>query len=540
MIPPQLTPMETALKKHIGAYYTDRQVADFLVNWAVRSHLDKVLDPSYGDGVFVRSAQQRLSALGASDFSVIFGIDIQPRPPHMPEDIVNLFESNFFKVRPQDIPAVDAVVGNPPFIRYQTFNGDGRSLALKSAAAAGVNLTSLASSWAPFLVHSIQFLRPGGRLAMVVPAEINHAAYATPVLAHLIRSFSVLRFVLFQDRIFSDLSQDTYLLLADQYGAGCRSLTLHVVQGATSLAGTSLEGGVQADPASLATGQHRLLEYLLPSETRSLYGHLAESPIVRRFGALGDVGIGYVTGSNDYFHLSAQEVVKYRIPHRFLRPAVRSSRQLKGLLFTSEDWQALEAAGDKVWLLAVPKYLKNLPKPLRIYLAKGRRTRVDQGYKSRVRPTWYSVPHVHVGDAFLTYMSGHWPRVVSNEARAVATNALHIVQLKEPLFVDEKQLAGSWYTTFTMISCEIKGHALGGGMLKLEPSEAERVDVFLPEPPLSENELAELDSLLRLYGVEAALGYTDQKVLVERLGLSERDCQLLRDGLILLRDWRMR
>ena len=48
--------MNAEARKNLGAYYTNRPVADFLVSWAVRSSKDRVLDPSFGDGVFIISA----------------------------------------------------------------------------------------------------------------------------------------------------------------------------------------------------------------------------------------------------------------------------------------------------------------------------------------------------------------------------------------------------------------------------------------------------------------------------------------------------
>ena len=55
-----------------------------------------------------------------------------------------------------------------------------------------------------------------------------------------------------------------------------------------------------------------------------------------------------------------------------------------------------------------------------------------------------------------------------------------------------------WETSFVRLSCEIEGHPLGGGMLKLEPREAARV--LLPDasllPALSGTEVA--DSLVTL------------------------------------------
>jgi len=76
--------------------------------------------------------------------------------------------------------AFDAVVGNPPFIRYQRFSGAARRRALERCRDHGVKLPELCSSWAPFVVHSAAMVKPSGRLAMVVPMEIAHAAYARP------------------------------------------------------------------------------------------------------------------------------------------------------------------------------------------------------------------------------------------------------------------------------------------------------------------------------------------------------------------------
>jgi type I restriction-modification system DNA methylase subunit len=62
--------------KALGAYYTAAQVAEFLVWWAVRTPCDKILDPSFGSGVFLRSACNRLSRLGGNPVNQIFGVEL--------------------------------------------------------------------------------------------------------------------------------------------------------------------------------------------------------------------------------------------------------------------------------------------------------------------------------------------------------------------------------------------------------------------------------------------------------------------------------
>ena len=168
--------------KALGTYYTDAQVADFLVWWAVRGSADTVLDPSFGGGVFLLAACRRLKLLGGSPCDQVFGVELDERvyqaiTSKLRQDFAitprHLVCSDFFAIeRPVNTP-VDVVVGNPPFIRYQRFAGAARERARQQMVSAGVTLSALTSSWLPFLIHSINQLKPGGRLAMVLPFEAH-------------------------------------------------------------------------------------------------------------------------------------------------------------------------------------------------------------------------------------------------------------------------------------------------------------------------------------------------------------------------------
>lgn len=218
---------------------------------------------------------------------------------------------------------MNAVVGNPPFIRYQTFNGRLRAEALGRALDAGVKLPQLCSSWAPFIVHAASFVRRGGRLAMVVPAELVHAQYAREVLRFLLRTFGRITVRMFQEKMFEDLSEDTVLLLCENFGEPCGwfSITPGVcVEDARS----DEKGTIPVEIEAVRSGRHRLTRYLLPPKARHLYEGMTTEKGVARLGDAADVGIGYVTGCNDYFHLTTGEAKMWRVPSRYLAPAVLS------------------------------------------------------------------------------------------------------------------------------------------------------------------------------------------------------------------------
>jgi hypothetical protein len=114
-----------------------------------------------------------------------------------------------------------------------------------------------------------------------------------------------------------------------------------------------------------------------------------------------------------------------------------------------------------------------LPKQVEQYLDTPDGWAARKGYKCRNREPWYCVPDVRVPDAFLSVMSTNGPRLVGNSARCVCSNSIHAVSLMNGVGVGA--LLSAWRHPLTQLSCEVEGHHLGGGMLKVEPIEARTV-----------------------------------------------------------------
>jgi adenine-specific DNA methylase len=520
--------------KALGAFYTEESVVNRLVEWAVRSPEDTILDPSCGDGAFLVTASDRLSRLGSFSFR-LHGVDVSEdalRESRQRVRNARLILKDFFDIDPRSLPAFDCVVGNPPYIRYQTFNGDSTSKAHERAEEAGVQLPRLASSWAPFLVHATQFLRRGGRLAMVVPSELGHAMYAREVLKYLIKRFRAVKIEMFRDKLFGGLGQSTILLFCDGYGERCKKFN---VTSADNLSSDTTEKR-SVDLRAVEDGRFRLNHYLLPDSILSLYNALAIHPRVRRLGDVADVGIGYVTGANDFFHLSDDEQRQWRIGSKFLRPAVLNLRDIDGIVLGNGQWEGKRRAGEKVYLLAVPAIPKGaLPISLQHYLQQGEIAGVAERYKCRTRKLWYVVPHVRVADAFLSYMSGEMPRLVTNGAGLVAPNTIHLLR-----FLDgssASSYAASWRNSLTKLSCELEGHALGGGLFKIEPSEAERILVVAPSASHARMLLEHSERKPAKFR-EPSLDLFDRHLLKKEIGITEAECISLREAAMRMEQWR--
>jgi hypothetical protein len=529
-------------QKAFGAFYTAQHVADFLVSWALRDEADVVCDPSFGGGVFLEAAATRLTALGGSA-ETVYGVELDQnvharisRELAEQYDIpaTNLLWRDFFAVQPGDVPPLDVLIGNPPFIRFQRFAGESRQRALARCAEQGVQVNQLASSWTGFVVHGTALLQAGGRLAMVIPAELLHAPYARPVLAYVAEHFARAGIMTFNAPLFADLSQDTLLLVAEGKGGKTEVLEWQDLASDADLDKPHETKKLAVSP--FISGQRRLRHHLIDEKALELYTHLTQH--TRSLADVADVGIGYVSGANHFFHVDAQTKEHWQLPAAVLAPAVYRAKAFAGLQFTAADWQA--AQGDAGWLLRLENMdaLTSTEKAkVEAYLEHGLVQNVHQGYKCRHRNPWYVVPHVRVPDGFLSYMSGLRPQIVTNAAGAVAPNTLHLVRLKPDAGVSMAAVTALWQTSLTALSVELEGHALGGGMLKLEPREAGRVrlaKVAKKLEPLAQ----ELDAMFRANQDDEARALADEVILRQGLGLSEEDCQLLRESAKYLRDRR--
>lgn len=449
-------------QKNTGSYYTPDAVARSLVRWAVRAPADRILDPSCGDGRFL---QFHRSGVGVEqDAGAVTGA--RARAPW-----AQIHEEDLFTWARETSERFEALVGNPPFIRYQRFSGEIRERALDLCASLGVRFSSLTSSWAPFLVAAANLLKAGGRMAFVVPAEIGHAPYAVPLLEFLLNRFQFVQVVPVQEKLFPELAEDCWLLYAEGYGSAADFIKVSPIRRFRPTQSPP-NGGPRVGIAEWGKWGHRLRPFVLPAAARELYRAYADDLKLPRLGDFAKVGIGYVTGDNEFFHLRPSTADRLGIPRDLLSPAVRNGRALSGESLTNRDVDAWLRDDEPVLLLRLEKGSR-LSDPVRRYLATPAAKVAQEGYKCRNRDPWYVVPDVTVPDGFLSYMSGENAMLVANDAGCVCTNSVHAVTLKAstPL----KHLQRRWRDPLTELSRELQGHPLGGGMLKLEPREATSV-----------------------------------------------------------------
>ncbi len=536
-----------------GGYYTSSQLADWLCNWAIQSSEDMVLEPSCGDGSFLEAAATRLFSLDASQDAIarqLTGIEIIPaeakaatkrlRPLLGASARKVIQNSDFFDWwQGTDQPTFDVIVGNPPFIRYQSFPEPHRARAMAIMGDQGLKPNRLTNIWVPFVVAATASLRPGGRLALVLPAELLQVTYAAQLRSFLADHFERIDIIACNEMFFERAEQEVVLLLAD--GALAKASEVNECRVSLTAAET-LSEIVENEPvrmlakAESKTIRHdseKWLKYFLNNRQISFMRALRDANNTTSMSTHASIDVGVVTGKNEFFVLTADQVSKLGIDG-YTTPLVSRSAQLKGSQLDKSDWKSLAEMGNRVHLLNISKeQAKKLSPRLRRYIEDGERRKFHEGYKCSIRDPWYLVPSVWVPDGFAFRQIYDFPRMVLNESGATSTDTIHRMRSNGAM---AERIVANTYTWLTAASAEIEGRSYGGGVLELEPTEAERL--LMPAKLNGAMPLSEVDRLVRAGKLDDVLEENARIVLRKHMGLTAAECALLNDIWRKMRDRR--
>jgi adenine-specific DNA methylase len=498
------TPNGTKLR---GGYYTPIQIADFLSRWAVQEPVRRILEPSAGDGIFV-SALNRLS--NGNGEIVAVELDDHEAGKIRGRNLAKVVTGDFFAWYKDSRPdaSFDCVVGNPPFIRYQDFLEAHREPAFELMREEGLHPTRLTNAWLPFVVVATRSLRPGGRLALVLPAELLQVGYAAELREYLVRKYSRLTIVTFRRLVFDGIEQETILLLGVREDAVAATMSFVECNDLSDLESARL---TSAPPSKvdLDHAREKWTQYYLSPHELELIRQVETTDRVAALGDYAEVDVGVVTGRNEFFVFSRDDAIDAGVLDSCLRLVGRSAH-IPGLILKDNDWTRLHEAGQRCLLLQLGDVSeRRLSKAARAYVKQGEERKIHEGYKCRIRlPHWWKVPSVWVPDAFLLRQIYDGPRIIQNAAEATCTDTIHRVRVAQG--VDVRWLAAASVNSLTWAFAEIRGRSYGGGVLELEPSEAEGLPFPKPDGSLP---LESFDSIARCQGTEQVLEHVDRAVL---------------------------
>ena len=390
-------------RRLLGAYYTPDDLATVLATWALADGEGPILDPSYGGCAFLEAAARVLSedtpSTGGAD---VYGVDIDPTcaaTARSSELLVeeNCVEGDFLAASSGDLPGSPyaAIVGNPPYVRHHWIQGEQRESARAVAAESSVPLPATASLWAYFLLHSLRFLLPGGRLAMLVPEAILQTDYAAPLREMLARRFATSRLIHIRDRQFAHTDEAVVALVCSGFGEKGATQTLAVdsVEDLQTVL-LSSDGRYEHCSSFPPAGDD------IGNAATTLLSRIQKSPMVQRFGNVASIRVGVVTGANKHFIRSQRALDILGIPPNARQAIVSRTRWLEGLKFTKREHERLVEA-EAAALLVRPDGPED-DRLVERWIQEGEAQKVHDRYKCALRSDWFRVDVPSPPSAFAT------------------------------------------------------------------------------------------------------------------------------------------
>ena len=521
-----------------GGYYTPASIADFIVLWALRNVDDTILEPSCGDGSFLASIRSRRSEFPLVSDKKVIGVELDTTEAAKAEtygySIVNGDYFTYYRDFIEGKLTYDVIVGNPPFIRYQNFDEQYRTVAFDLMKKHGFHPNRLTNIWLPFLLLSCEALSNNGRIGMVIPAELFQVDYAAEARNYLSSHFESLTIVTFKRLVFDDIQQEVVLLLGEKTSAhkGIRVVELN---GLEELIHQGLSCLNKAETKVLDHSSDKWVKYYLTNEELHVLRTLNSDNRITDATDLYEVNVGLVSGENDFF-LSDWDNVVARNLQGEMKPIISRAEQVKGINLSAEEYQLLRDAGKRVSIFMPGDLpLDQLSDSARQYIAWGEQQNYNQNYKCRIRKRWYVVPNSWIADAFLIRQANLYPKMILNPIGALVTDTLHKVRFLEG--VDRNAVACAFLNTYTLALSETLGRSYGGGVLTFEPGEMRRMRI--PMKGAEKLDIQKIDALQRIGKYEEILSYTDSILLVDGLGLSKHDVALLHSIWNKMRDRRL-
>jgi len=479
-------------RNRLGQFGTPTELARDMLEYSsmllLESHQRiRFLDPAFGTGAFYSAF---LRSFQPSQIERAQGYEIdphfaQPSAKLWANTPLELETADFTRVSPpvQDRNRANLLICNPPYVRHHHLSVDEKArLQNLVRNRVGVRLSGLAGLYCYFLLISHDWLSEGGLAGWLIPSEFMSVNYGKLIRQYLLQQVTLLHIHRFspEDVQFGDALVSSAIVWFRKQAPSTNYEIKFSYGGALSEPRKSR----QITKADL----RRADKWIGFSEIsdRALVGSGQEALHMKpELSDWFDIKRGLVTGANDFFILTQEQIEKHNLPMEFFIPILPSPRHLAtGEIEADEDGNP--ALDRKLFLLACDlpeRVVKARYLSLWEYLQEGVRKGIDKRYLCRHRSPWYSQESRPASPFLCNYMgrisseNKNPFRFFLNHSEATAPN-VYLMLYPKPAIVHELRSRPELLKTVWKALGAIPpgvlmriGRVYGGGLYKIEPKE---------------------------------------------------------------------
>ena len=491
---------DLAHRKKLGQFFTPYSVACFMSQWItkVSTMHPQILDPCAGLGVFER-------ALYSTDpaFAARAGFTLWEKDEELATGLSGVCErmeiecsivSKDFINEHDWSDKYDGIIANPPYYKHHYIENkeDVRAI-ISSNTGASFSVQTNIYCW--FLIKALALLKPGGRLAFIIPSEFLNANYGREIKKYLLENGNLRHIisVCYKSKTFDDAITTACVLLAEKGAEPARDIRFYRTDSHDQLGGLA----EFLDEAEFTRYEASSLD--IDRKWRSYFpGTSAFTKTISHlvpFSTYGRFSRGIATGANRFFAISPSTAQKHRLPQQSLIPCLSKARQAPGKKFTASDFDALLGADKPVYLFDGEAMSSE---KVDLYIHLGEESGFQHRYLTRARKPWYALEKRLPSKIWVGVFSRTGVRFIWNESECNSLTCFHVFQ---PSGLGSKYLSLLFlYLNSAAASSflELEKREYGDGLAKFEPNDINKA--LAPDfTLLSENQLNRLVELQRLF-----------------------------------------
>lgn len=401
-------------RKNFAQFFTPKNVAQLMAKWLLKDRPKTILDPAFGLGVFYEEIKQINPNIYLTGYEIdqhIFNYYNRNNLPNL--TIVN---NDYLAA---DIKGYDAIICNPPYMRFQKFSNRHEILPIleKKLAKKLTGYTNIASI---FLIKAIKELNIQGRLAFLMPFEFFNTGYGKEIKQILLEENLLKQIVIFNNEkdIFPEVTTTICLLFCQKNGQN------------EPVKITTIEDNEEINNLDNIENyyQYTLEKNQLPPQqkwTPIMTSLSQEQTIPKNFCQVltyGSFKRGIATGANEFFALTKEQIKQIELDEINVSKCITKSPLIRKLVFTENDFQELSNQNQPVYCLNVKS--ENQPSIIN-YIKQGEKLGLHERYLTKNRKPWYKIETREPAPILFGVFNRGRIKVIRNYSQAINFTCFH-------------------------------------------------------------------------------------------------------------------
>ena len=490
-----LTDIHKAILDHEASYNEIIDGQESLDRWNEEEQLKEIIENNvYGADIYQQSVEitklslylrlavkdKKLPSFGKN---IVIGNSVISKPPRIinpndskKKDEDTLLENNlinwtdrFQEVFSDDDDdenrGFDMIVGNPPYVRQETlYNKKSMSLPNNHTLNLSENFTinSKSDLSCYFYYHALNLLKDGGVLGFISSDSWIHTEYGENIQKLFLDNCDVLEITKTNFNVFEDVDVTTSIILLQKQSTEDHGVLFKTVD----------KGGFERNKFTVIEKPQKDLKINNWNHYFSAVEFIPKMDMIKMHDA-GIVKRGKTTGCNDFFVLSKEIVLKYRIAEEYRVPVI-SDNIHEGVLINDDAEEYLFNVADSKGRLVKSENGRNVMKyieygeNMKIIPKKGKNKiacYISELKSIKGRNKWYSL------DLTLPYPTIFLSRFIYKRIKCYENNNIFYAKDNFACFTPNNfeythSFLAYFCSSFFSLYSENNGHVAGGGALQ--------------------------------------------------------------------------